>query len=118
MGEEGFCVSGVQCQQKFMNLSKKYINFQRHVHQTGVERKEPPQFYDDLDKILGNKDKVTLDNIMDSMEFSKEPPKFDESQSEICEEKPPVLKVKSVKKNDIETIYGNKSYNFGDNPRL
>ncbi|CAH1111426.1 unnamed protein product [Psylliodes chrysocephalus] len=25
MGEEGFCVSGVQSQQKFMNLSKKYI---------------------------------------------------------------------------------------------
>ncbi|KAK9719313.1 hypothetical protein QE152_g22719 [Popillia japonica] len=59
---------GEKCQ-KFQNFSRNYIKFVRFVNTTGNEKKQPPEHYDKLHEILGNKDKITVGNISDSLDM-------------------------------------------------
>uniref|UniRef100_A0A1Y1K0U3 Uncharacterized protein n=1 Tax=Photinus pyralis TaxID=7054 RepID=A0A1Y1K0U3_PHOPY len=47
-----------------------YINFIKHVKTTGGEAREPPPHYDLLHNILGDKHKITLGHIKDSLQLA------------------------------------------------
>ncbi|CAG9815261.1 unnamed protein product [Phaedon cochleariae] len=52
---------------KFKNLTKMYMNFIAYVKRTtGTPKRDPPQFYDELHKIFGEKDKTNPKLIIDS----------------------------------------------------
>lgn len=70
LNKKGFNVDAVKCRQKFLNLTKAYVAFVRHCNKTGNNKVNTPPFYDLLHNILGNKDKVLLNNISDSMPFN------------------------------------------------
>lgn len=60
---EGFDLGNIKdsaekCRQKFANLQKGYINFINHCKKTGNEKRNPPQFYEKLNSILGEKHKI------------------------------------------------------------
>lgn len=65
--EMGYNVDAKACRQKFANLQNKYLKFKAHVNSTGADRRDPPEFYDQLDEILGDKDKVTLNFVTDTL---------------------------------------------------
>ena len=48
--------------------TKRYLEFQKII--TGKENKEPPQHFEILDKILGDKHKITLSNTQNSLSGS------------------------------------------------
>ncbi|XP_031335469.1 uncharacterized protein LOC116176167 [Photinus pyralis] len=74
LGSAGFPLNpkegGKKCYQKFQNLTKMYINFIKHVKTTGGEAREPPPHYDLLHNILGDKHKITLGHIKDSLQLA------------------------------------------------
>lgn len=70
-GKEG----GERCRQKFANLQRSYVNFKKHMKTTGEEKCNPPPFFDEMDKILGHKDKISPSYLEDSL-----------SESKLCEE--------------------------------
>ncbi|CAH1104333.1 unnamed protein product [Psylliodes chrysocephalus] len=72
MTENGFAVTAVKCQQKYLNLVKSYTNHVRHLHQTGEGKKVPPPFYEEMHSIIGSKDKITLANRVDTLEMPKD----------------------------------------------
>ncbi|CAH1105142.1 unnamed protein product [Psylliodes chrysocephalus] len=61
-----------KCRQKFANLQKSYINFLDSVKKTGAEYQSKPAYFDDIHKILGEKDKVSPKFLIDSMTSSNE----------------------------------------------
>ncbi|CAG9763464.1 unnamed protein product [Ceutorhynchus assimilis] len=66
--ELGFDVDARSCRQKFSNLYTKYIKFKQHVKTTGEGKREPPEFYIIMDQILGEKDKVNLQYVTDTLD--------------------------------------------------
>lgn len=64
--------AGKKCYQKFLNLTKQYINFRKNAEKTGMDKKDPPEFYDILHAILGGKHKINIQNIEDSLQLESE----------------------------------------------
>ncbi|CAH1131031.1 unnamed protein product [Ceutorhynchus assimilis] len=62
-GKEG----AEKCRQKFCNLQKVYIAFRDNMKQTGSSFQEKPAFFEEMHKILGEKDKVKPPFLVDSL---------------------------------------------------
>ena len=58
--------SAEKCRQKFANLQRAYIAFVDNTKKTGSEYIPKPPFFDELNEILGEKDKVVPKFLMDS----------------------------------------------------
>ncbi|CAH1101791.1 unnamed protein product [Psylliodes chrysocephalus] len=63
-----FNVTGEQCRQKFSNIQKSYINYVRQINSTGSGKIDPPENYDLIHAILGGKDKILLNDVIDTMD--------------------------------------------------
>lgn len=71
MNEAGFFVGeGTEgrekCRQKFVNLQSSYMKYMDRKRTTGEGKIEKPPYYDNLDEILGNKDKTQPVLLIDS----------------------------------------------------
>ncbi|KAL1493853.1 hypothetical protein ABEB36_009539 [Hypothenemus hampei] len=77
-GREG----GEKCRQKFANLQRSYMNFVQNMKKTGSGKRDPPPFFNELQEILGDKDKVNPPYLEDSL---SEPTIESESSSSSCE---------------------------------
>lgn len=53
-GKEG----AIKCRQKFTNLTRMYLQYNKHNHITGTETIPEPPYYNEIHAILGYKDKV------------------------------------------------------------
>ncbi|KAL0149633.1 hypothetical protein M9458_055160 [Cirrhinus mrigala] len=65
MAEKGYRRSWLQCQRKVKALKSKYKEVKDHNSKSGNGR-ITFQFYDQMDRILGDKPSVTLTNVLDS----------------------------------------------------
>ncbi|KAL1505147.1 hypothetical protein ABEB36_004770 [Hypothenemus hampei] len=71
-----------KCRQKFANLQRSYVSFIENMKRTGSGKRDPPPFFNEINEILGYKDKVhppyledSLDeSVMTSSSSSGEPP--------------------------------------------
>ncbi|KAL1488840.1 hypothetical protein ABEB36_009304 [Hypothenemus hampei] len=68
-----------KCRQKFANLQRGYIKFIENMKKTGSEKRNPPPFFEELNEILGCKDKVKPPYLEDS--FDECPPSTSSSSS-------------------------------------
>ncbi|KAF5294106.1 hypothetical protein FQR65_LT10931 [Abscondita terminalis] len=59
-----------KCRQKFANLQRTYLNYIKHIKTTGEEKKDPPPYFNEVDAILRNKDKVHPPYVEDSLDTS------------------------------------------------
>lgn len=69
---EGFYVGlgldgGEKCRKKFANLQAAYIRYKDKKHQTGQGHVHKPPYFEEIDEILGLKDKVTPPIIIDTL---------------------------------------------------
>lgn len=76
MNEAGFSIptgkdGAEKCRQKFANLQRTYMNFVRKVDTTGEYRVERPPYYEEMDNILGDKHKVTVPHLWDTLDTSR-----------------------------------------------
>lgn len=81
--EEGFKVGEAKdaagkCRQKFANLLRAYIAYMRKADQTGVGFVERPQYFVQMNAILGDKHKVTVPYLMDTLESSPATPPIED----------------------------------------
>ncbi|KAL1513329.1 hypothetical protein ABEB36_002751 [Hypothenemus hampei] len=71
-----------KCRQKFANLQRSYVSFIENMKRTGSGKRDPPPFFNEINEILGYKDKLhppyledSLDeSVMTSSSSSGEPP--------------------------------------------
>ncbi|XP_050307426.1 uncharacterized protein LOC126744120 [Anthonomus grandis grandis] len=54
-----------RCRKKIANLQSAYMKYQDERRKTGQGKVQKPPFYDELDQILGSKDKVTPSILID-----------------------------------------------------
>ncbi|KAL1489776.1 hypothetical protein ABEB36_013710 [Hypothenemus hampei] len=71
-----------KCRQKFANLQRSYMNFVQNMKKTGSGKRDHPPFFNELQEILGDKDKVNPPYLEDSL---SEPTIESESSSSSCE---------------------------------
>jgi hypothetical protein len=57
-----------KCRQKFANMQRQYLAYVNKVKTTGEGKHEPPAFFDEMHGILGHKDKIQPQCLMDTEE--------------------------------------------------
>lgn len=61
-----------KCRQKFANLQRSYLNYRKHIKTTGTEKRDFPPYFEEMDAILGNKDKVSPPYLEDSLNIDSD----------------------------------------------
>lgn len=57
-----------RCRQKFANLQRGYVNYIKNMKTTGAGKRDPPPYFNEIDIILRDKDKVNPQCLEDSLE--------------------------------------------------
>ena len=70
--------------QKYRNLERCYKNFVQYTKLTGVEKKDAPEFYDQLHALFGTKHTVNPVSLCDSLDTEPVVPSSDDSTIDIA----------------------------------
>lgn len=108
--ENGYMISGnksdvaEKCRQKFANLQRTYMQFVDNMKKTGTENIPKPPFFEEMDEILGKKDKVSPQYLIDSSaaSSSSEPQNISNKQEEKTYENKNT--VKPIKNQMVEVV--------------